>query len=91
MMGGELMVTSEFGSGSTFTALLPSDSRGLEDELSLEVPVKTKEAQQELTALSSEKKVLVIDDDPIVRDLMKNHLENDGLSPYTVRYHQKPP
>ena len=79
MMGGELMVTSELGSGSTFTALLPSDSRGLEDELSLEVPVKTKEAQQELTALSSEKKVLVIDDDPIVRDLMKNHLENDGF------------
>ena len=35
MMGGELMVTSELGSGSAFTALLPSDSCGLEEELSL--------------------------------------------------------
>ena len=79
MMGGELMVASELGSGSAFTALLPSDSCGLEDEVSLEVPMKTKAAQQELMAFSSEKKVLVIDDDPIVRDLMKNHLENDGF------------
>ncbi|MFL2527097.1 MAG: response regulator [Candidatus Azotimanducaceae bacterium] len=79
MMGGELMVASELGSGSAFTALLPSDSCELEDEVSLEVPMKTKAAQQELMAFSSEKKVLVIDDDPIVRDLMKNHLENDGF------------
>ena len=32
MMGGELMVTSELDVGSTFTALLPTDSRGIEDE-----------------------------------------------------------
>ena len=41
--------------------------------------MRTKEVQQELASQSAEKKVLVIDDDPIVRDLMKNHLENDGF------------
>ena len=69
----------ELGVGSTFTALLPTDSRGIEDEEPSEAPVRTKEVQQELALQSAEKKVLVIDDDPIVRDLMKNHLENDGF------------
>ena len=41
--------------------------------------MRTKAVQQELVSQSAEKKVLVIDDDPIVRDLMKNHLENDGF------------
>ena len=80
MMGGELMVMSEVGLGSTFTALLPTDSRGIiEDEELSGAPVRTKAVQQELVSQSAEKKVLVIDDDPIVRDLMKNHLENDGF------------
>ena len=72
-------VESEVGKGSTFTALLPAESDNIEEEHSQEVLHKPADVKKEVVARSKDKRVLVIDDDPIVRDLMKTHLENDGF------------
>ncbi len=79
MMGGDLSVVSEVGKGSTFTALLPAESENIEEDHPQEVLHKSMEVKEEVVAKSKDKRVLVIDDDPIVRDLMKTHLENDGF------------
>jgi signal transduction histidine kinase/CheY-like chemotaxis protein len=79
MMGGDLTVESELGKGSIFTALLPATSENIEEEHSQEVVHKPADVKKEVVARSKDKRVLVIDDDPIVRDLMKTHLENDGF------------
>jgi len=59
--------------------LLPAESENIEEEHSQEVLHKPTDIKEEVVAKSKDKRVLVIDDDPIVRDLMKTHLENDGF------------
>jgi len=74
MMHGKVSVNSEFGEGSTFTvslpAIVPSSSGALE------------EANQSIHLLLQEGHgiVLVIDDDRIVRELLKNYLSRLGYS-----------
>ena len=80
-MGGELTVVSELGKGSIFTASLPTLV-----EISMDDVDKSKSAiisnERKLPADSSSRaaKVLVIDDDPIVLDMMKHHLEGEGFN-----------
>ncbi len=77
MMGGDALVTSEIGKGSTFVARLPTASA---------TPAAA--ADQPASALDeplpSGDCVLVIDDDLTARELIANHLRGAGFSVVTA-------
>jgi CheY-like chemotaxis protein len=75
MMGGDITVASEHGKGSTFTVVLPRAVR--EPESHTQFVSRT--AAPELKAAATGPCVLVIDDDPSVRELMQRSLEKDGF------------
>ena len=73
MMGGKIDVTSETGKGSTFTVSLPLV---IAKQPTPDSPERPKTAD----ALSpSASTVLVIDDDPAVRDFMSRSLVSEGI------------
>ncbi len=72
MMGGDIAVSSEAGTGSRFSATLPLHVR--------DVPIETAAATEDAPKVdASWPVVLVIDDDPIVHDLMTRFLAREGL------------
>jgi signal transduction histidine kinase/CheY-like chemotaxis protein/ligand-binding sensor domain-containing protein/protocatechuate 3,4-dioxygenase beta subunit len=76
MMGGDITVTSVHGQGSTFAVTLPTVVRDVMGEMAAEVTGRSEGAKRPpATAV----RVLVIDDDPAVRDLMQRSLEKDGF------------
>ena len=73
MMGGDVTVASEAGKGSAFTIRLPAEVRD---------PVKEpdEKAPLPLDGLPREgNTVLVVDDDPSARDLLKRFLNKEGF------------
>ena len=72
LMGGDLTVTSEYGAGSRFTIQLPSGLERLRPPDAMDTAV---ESSDEMIGATE---VLVIDDDPAVRDLMQRHLAKEG-------------
>ena len=73
MMGGDVTVASEPGKGSSFTIRLPAEVRD---------PAKEPEGKppRSLDRLPKEgNTVLVVDDDPAARDLLKRFLNKEGF------------
>ena len=77
MMGGEVTVESEPGRGSVFTILLPANLPAGEPVAERERPP----AAEVPTMVSRPRptSVLIVDDDRLVRDLLKRFLEKDGF------------
>jgi PAS domain S-box-containing protein len=72
MMGGDVVVESQPGQGATFTVTLPGN---LFNPASVEPAVPVTSGQTALSVTT----VLVIDDEPAVRDLMSRSLSSEGI------------
>ena len=79
-MGGDVSVKSELGKGTTFTVTI----QDIEIEGTSDINAEDLESLNRETALVSKKDgkstILVIDDDPTIRDLMTRHLEKNNFS-----------
>ena len=87
MMGGDVTVHSVVGEGSVFTIKLPATvSEGAEliedDEPQPALDVSAPNDTEPLPAVGT--CVLIIDDDPLQRDLMKRYLRKEGFTVCTA-------
>ncbi len=74
MMGGDITVSSKVGAGSTFTIEVPLTAE----------PEQSSSESEAVLPIGDGPVVLVVDDDPNARDLMRRTLEADGYSVVTA-------
>ena len=81
IMGGDVDVSSVEGEGTTFTASIVINANNAEnveaDAIKYDAVVLGD--TDKLSSSKAEHTILIIDDDPTVRDLMKRQLERDGF------------
>jgi PAS domain S-box-containing protein len=80
LMGGDVLLSSEAGKGTTFTVRLPAVVRASSDA-ALHDGVKLSDDLQ-VAIPEDSPVVLVVDDDPNARELLRRHLQRGG---YAVR------
>jgi len=86
MLGGDVTVTSELGAGSTFTIRLPAVLPGAESpqEEPPQPTTKNIHPSDDTVDAKAGNTILVIDDDPEAREIIKRFLEKDGFNVVTA-------
>ncbi len=82
MMGGSITAASEPGKGTTFVVVLPA-RQGAEPLAAL--PSSRKNVQTIAATTRRTDRVLVIDDDETVRDIMRRYLSREGFDVVTAQ------
>jgi signal transduction histidine kinase/CheY-like chemotaxis protein len=85
MMGGDITVESTLGRGSTFTMRLPAEVPSTKDGEARPPTTPSGDVSRRAAApLPASRQVLVIDDDPTVRELMERFLVKEGFPVVTA-------
>lgn len=85
MMGGDITVNSELGQGSTFTVWLPVRVENPKSEPHLDLDPATVPTTAKTAPIAAKDiTVLVIDDEPTVRDLLVRYLSKEGFQVETA-------